>query len=105
MPLQHAGLALASAIAALVNAGLLFTLLLRLKIFKLHSGWLGFLVRCGIANMLLALLIYFLNAKLAKWFAWHWQQRFFHLLLIVIVGIIFYCLILLLLGLKRFNRY
>lgn len=100
MPLKHAGLALATAIASLINAGLLFIFLLKHRIFKPQTGWLYFLIRCGIANVLIVLLICFLNSSLTQWFVWHWELRFLHLLMIVLSAAVVYFLLLRLLGLK-----
>ena len=102
--LQHAGLALASSIAAFVNSMLLWTLLIKYKIVSLKKSWWLFLFRCIIANSLMAVLIYILTAAQSVWFAWHWQQRCWHLLAIVLVAAIFYFAVLSLLGLKFLKR-
>jgi len=104
VPLKHAGLALASSVAALINSALLFIFLLRYEIFNLQKAWWLFLFRCIVANALMAVLIYLMNTSQAVWFAWHWQQRFLHLFLIVIAAAVFYLIMLRLLGFKFLKR-
>ena len=103
VPLKHAGLALATAVSALVNASLLFMLLLKDRIIKLQRGWWYFLIRCVIANVLMLLLICYLNSSITQWFVWHWQLRFLHLLMIILTAAVFYLLLLRLLGLQLFK--
>ena len=103
-PLQHAGLAFASALAALVNSGLLIILLIKYKILKLKKSWGLFLLRCVIANILMVMLIMWLTAPLSTWFAWHWSLRFLHLFTIIIISAIFYLIILRILGLRFLER-
>ncbi len=47
--MAHAGLALSIGIAALINSGWLLTGLIRLGVYKPAPGWFGFLLRVGLA--------------------------------------------------------
>jgi putative peptidoglycan lipid II flippase len=50
----HAGLALAVALAGYINAGLLFYNLHKQKIYESHSSWFVFLLRVGLATLVMA---------------------------------------------------
>jgi putative peptidoglycan lipid II flippase len=58
-PLKHAGLALASSLAAVTNSSLLFFFLLRQKIFRLRASWCLFLLRLVIAGVTMAAVLYY----------------------------------------------
>tara|TARA_R110000868_G_scaffold410505_2_gene698766 strand:+ start:15272 stop:16810 length:1539 start_codon:yes stop_codon:yes gene_type:complete len=100
VPLHHAGLALASAIAAIVNATLLLWLLKKYNIAKAAKGWGVFLLRCIIANGLMAIVLWLGTADLQQWFTWHWSQRALHLFVILIAAITTYLLTLRVSGLR-----
>ncbi len=52
-PLAHAGLALATALAAIVNAGLLFRGLRREGVYRPQAGWLSLIARGAAASLLM----------------------------------------------------
>jgi putative peptidoglycan lipid II flippase len=56
--LAHAGLALSVGIGALVNAGLLFTILRRRRVYLPQPGWLAFSMKLAIALSALAALLW-----------------------------------------------
>jgi putative peptidoglycan lipid II flippase len=58
IPGPHAGLALATSLAAWVNAGLLFTVLYRKEIYRPRAGWWRFSLQIGLAGSLLAGLLW-----------------------------------------------
>lgn len=64
-PLQHAGLALASSMAGVFNAGVLLRLLIVRNIYQPQQGWLTFFCQLGFANGLLAVLLLALNHYIA----------------------------------------
>ncbi len=100
VPLQHAGLALASSIAALANSGILFYLLYRQGIYKISEGLGFFLLRLLVANLVLILLLWIANPSLSVWIAWNWIERFSWLFALLAVGGGVYLLSLRLLGFK-----
>jgi len=58
-PLAHTGLALATSLAALINAGLLFVNLRRRDIYQPRAGWVKFLVQLAAANLAMGLVLWF----------------------------------------------
>lgn len=99
-PLQHAGLALSSSIAALVNSGLICILLLKRNIFKVDKSWWLFLLRMLIVNAVLIIFIYYFNHPQSEWFAWTWPIRFLHLGILVVGASVIYMGLLRLMGFK-----
>ncbi len=76
----HAGLALATALAAFFNAGLLLRKLLRDGIYQPRRGWAGYLIRILWANLAMSLLL--LGAVDGSlWQSWAIAQRALNLLL------------------------
>jgi putative peptidoglycan lipid II flippase len=65
--LGHVGLALATSLAAFLNAGLLLRGLMVDGVFKFQPGWGGFLLQVVLAN---ALMVYFLMNFAGDWQAW-----------------------------------
>lgn len=88
--LAHAGLALATSLAAYLNAGLLWFKLRQLGVFELQSGWRWFLFRLTVSTGLMATVLYFSLPELAVWLDWNWQWRFANLFMWVLIGLITY---------------
>ncbi len=99
-PLKHAGLALASSLAAVTNSSLLFFFLLRQKIFRLRASWCLFLLRLVIAGVTMAAVLYYFRVSQTQWFIWHWQHRFAQLLLEVLGAAFVYGAVLFILGFR-----
>ena len=99
-PLKHAGLALSTSLSALFNAGLLWTLLMRERIFMPMAIWKKTIVQLMIANVLMGACIYFMAGSLTPWLHWLILQRIVHLLIVISVGILCYCLSLGLMGIR-----
>ena len=70
IPGPHAGLALATSVAAWVNAGLLFTALLRRSIYRPQAGWRRFFLQTGLAGGLLAGLLWWGVPDVLQWIGW-----------------------------------
>ena len=100
IPLAHAGLALASSLAAWFNTALLGFGLHRLGILRFQSGWSTFALRLVVANSLLASFLWGTSGDMMDWMAWHWQQRFLHVFILGIAAIILYLGCLLLSGMR-----
>ncbi len=88
--LAHAGLALATSLAAFLNAGLLWFKLKKLGIFELQPGWKWFLFRLTLSTGLMAAVLYLPLPELSVWLDWGWQWRFLNLFLWVLVGLVTY---------------
>jgi putative peptidoglycan lipid II flippase len=99
IPLAHAGLALATALGAIINAALLLIKLLRDKVYHAEPGWPSFLMRILLASALMALcLCYFVDIR--WWQQWDAKARVSHLAKWIGVGGLVYLLALLLSGMR-----
>lgn len=99
-PLAHAGLALATSLTSILNASLLFFILIKRKIYQPGKEWRVFFLRMFFANGLMALFIWYFNSPASAWFAWGWKVRVVHLLFLCAGSIIIYVVSLLLSGMK-----
>lgn len=97
---SHAGLALATSIAALVNAALLFAGLTRAGVLHLSSAWVWLLLRLAIACVLMAAMLWFASPSLEAWTAFGNWERVLRLGGLVVAGGALYSLLLLLMGLR-----
>lgn len=99
-PLAHAGLALATSLSAILNAGLLYRHLRRDGYYVPGTGWGRYLliILAGITAM--ALLLFALVPGMHDWLAWNAYGRAGRLLLWVGAGVICYFAVLRLLGLR-----
>ena len=96
----HMGLAAATAFSALLQSWLLFRGLVKEGIYKADPGWLPFLLRIGLASILMCGVLYWNVEELQHWTDWTVWQRAFKLCLWVAVGGGVYFLTLLLTGMK-----
>jgi putative peptidoglycan lipid II flippase len=94
----HMGLALATSVAAFLNAGLLLRGLLRDGVYQIHGGWGSYTLRLGLATAGMTAALVFLNHPTAEWLAWGWHRRGLELGLICGTGAIAYLGIHILLG-------
>ncbi|NOT11946.1 MAG: murein biosynthesis integral membrane protein MurJ [Methylococcaceae bacterium] len=98
-PLAHAGLALATSLAAFFNAALLLSKLLRERIYQPGHGWRLFLFRIAFASAVMsACLYYFVDAD--WWKHWSAKDRVINILKWIFSGVIVYLATLLLTGLR-----
>ncbi len=98
--LAHAGLALATSLAAFVNGGLLFRGLRRSGIYQPRSGWRPLLLRVGLAAVVMSLVLWYGTGEVQQWLEWGAWQRAANLLLWVVVGAGVYFGVLLVAGLR-----
>ncbi|HET7569258.1 MAG TPA: murein biosynthesis integral membrane protein MurJ [Gammaproteobacteria bacterium] len=96
----HAGLALATSLAAFVNAGLLFRGLRRKGIYRAASGWAALAIRVAIANGAMAAVLAVGVGPLSLWLGWAGLERAWHLALWIGVAVVVYFAVLLLSGLR-----
>lgn len=96
-PLAHAGLALATACAASLNAFLLFRGLRRENLYRPRPGWTGLLLRLGTASLVMGALVHFGAAQVA-WFELALFARIGLLLGFIGAGILVYFVLLWLSG-------
>lgn len=100
IPGAHAGLALATALSAMLNAGLLLGLLYRDRIYQPQPGWRRLGLAVALAGLLMALALWWLSPPLAQWGLWPAWQRVVTLFGLIGLGALSYLLTLLLLGLR-----
>jgi len=97
----HMGLALATAIASFINAGLLFMGLWRRGIFRPRPGWRGLFLRGLLANVLMAAVVLWLAGPMSDWLTAAAMERVTLLALCIGAGFVVYAVSLLLFGLRR----
>ena len=85
-PLAHAGLALATSLAAFLNAGLLFFNLRRRDIYQPQPGWTKFLLQLTAANLVMGLVLGFGMGDLENWVQATASERLGHLSGLIVVG-------------------
>ena len=90
IPLAHAGLALATSLAALLNAGLLYRGLRQEKVFQPEPGWRIFLGRIIFANSVMALLLWWGSGSLSDWLNRGTLEQILHLSAWIIAGMLVY---------------
>lgn len=98
--LAHAGLALATSLAAYLNAGLLFFNLRRRDIYQPASGWMKFLLQLLIANLVMGLVLWFGVGDLDQWTQASAKARLWHLSWLVAAGGTSYLLAVLAVGIR-----
>ena len=95
---QHAGLALATSLAAFVNAGLLFSGLLKSQAFKPQQGWMSFIIKVLIANLVVAV-IYAYDYSPVQ-YEWGVFDRVLHLTLEILAVVLLYVMTVFLMGIR-----
>lgn len=89
-PLAHVGLALATSIAALVNAALLGWSLVRQGVYRPEPGWPLLLAQVGAGCVALAAMSAAFTPPAETWLVWDGLQRAGRLALLVATGVIVY---------------
>ena len=100
VPLRHAGLALATSIAAYLNAVLLYRGLLKRGIFTPLKGWGALTLKVALASTAMTALIILTGTREEIWFGWSAVERAFRLAAMIVGGAAVYAITLLLLGLR-----
>lgn len=98
-PLTHAGVALATSLAAYLNAGLLLWALLKQRIYQPAALWGWFLGRVLLAGLAMSAgLFYFVDASL--WLGWGASRRGLGLIVAIMLAMCVYSVCLWLLGIR-----
>ncbi len=100
VPLAHAGLALATALAALLNAGLLLASLRRTAVYRPAPGWPGFIVRLLAANAVMGAFLLIARGDLARWLGATLAERAAWLVMLIGSGAVVYFMVLLVSGIR-----
>ena len=98
--LGHVGLALATALAAYVNAGLLYRGLRRSGVYQPERGWGGLMMRYGTANLMMVLTLLGLLQLWSDWATWDWLQRALRLGALCGAGFMVYMITLAVVGVR-----
>lgn len=94
----HVGLALATSVAAWLNAGLLWRGLRRQQVYQFQPGWWAYSGRLLAATAGMAAVVLWLSPATATWLAWSVHQRVGHMALACAAGGLVYLLLHALLG-------
>jgi putative peptidoglycan lipid II flippase len=100
IPGPHAGLALATSVAAWVNAALLYRMLRRRDIYRPRAGWLRLWLQLGCAGILMSLCLLWAMPALDSWLGWQAGRRAWWLTGLVMGGALVYLLSLQLAGVR-----
>ena len=73
--LAHTGLALATSLAAFLNAGLLLTGLIKGGVFRFQAGWVKFLLQLLLANALMSVFLIWFAGDWRQWLEWSTMYR------------------------------
>jgi putative peptidoglycan lipid II flippase len=101
----HVGLALATSLAAFLNAGLLLRALRKAGVFNFHSGWLIYIVRLLFANVAMAVFLLYMKGDWEVWATMSTWIRIAHMAAMVAGGVGLYIACLLLTGLRLRHIY
>lgn len=85
-PLAHAGLALATSLAAYLNAGLLLYNLRQRAIYQPRSGWRKFLLQLFLANLVMGTVLWFGVGDFNDWLTADAKTRLWHLTWLIAAG-------------------
>ena len=95
---KHAGLALATSLAAFLNAGLLFILLMKKEGFLLQPGWGRYWLQVTLGLFSVTLVVSFSTPHLSVWFDHAWRWKALHLSTTIVGALVSYFLVLRLAG-------
>lgn len=96
----HTGLALATSLAAFLNAGLLFYYLIQDGVFRFQSGWVVFVLRMAVANALMCVFLVWLSGDWQMWLEWSLMRRVGMLSALCFGGLAVYAVVLLIGGMR-----
>ena len=89
-PLAHAGIALATSLSSVLNAGFLFYHLRKRGIYHPRAGWQAFAFRLVFANSLLAICLWFGSGDIQAWISHPALWRGIHLSILLASSVAIY---------------
>ncbi len=98
--LAHVGLALATALSAMLNAGLLYYTLRKKAVYQPIAGWGLFFVRMLLANIVLVAFLLWVTPINGDWISWSGWHRFGILMGLITTSAIVYFAVLTLCGVR-----
>lgn len=84
----HVGLALATALSASVNAGLLYWGLARQNVYRLSRKTLSFLLKVAIASLVMVAVLFLFDLQLLSWIDYSLWQRLGVLIGLILAGLL-----------------
>jgi len=99
-PLAHTGLALATSLAAIVNAGLLYLKLRQEAVYLPGAGWLRFALQVAAASVAMGALLWWLSGDLQAWLDATLWRRIGWLTVLVVAGAVVYAGVILAAGVR-----
>lgn len=99
-PLAHAGIALSTSLAAVVNTGFLFYFLRLRGFYHPREGWPEFSIRLAIANIILAIWLLIGAGDIHTWINNHAMWRIEHLAFLLITAVLLYFAVLWIVGIR-----
>lgn len=99
-PLKHAGIALATSLAAVLNMGFLYYFLRVKGIYHPRSGWKIFSWRLAFANIILGVCLWFGSGNLQAWVTHSALWRGVHLMILLVSAVVIYFTALWVIGLR-----
>jgi putative peptidoglycan lipid II flippase len=103
LPLAHAGIALATSLAAVVNASWLFYYLRRKQIYLPRSGWYHFGLRLLFANTVLTIWLWAGSSNIHAWLTQSASWRLMHLFGLLTTAVIIYFIALWASGIRLYH--
>jgi len=100
IPGPHAGLALATSIAAWVNASLLYRGLKKQQVYHPEAGWRQFFLQIGLAGAVLGVVLFWGTPTMTVWLDWSVWSRISGLFIWILAGAVAYFIALHLVGLR-----
>ncbi|THB67372.1 MAG: murein biosynthesis integral membrane protein MurJ [Gammaproteobacteria bacterium] len=97
--LAHVGLALATSLAAISNAALLYSALIKRGIYQSACKWRLFFIQLFIANFILAIVLLFVP-QIEEWMSWTLWFRVKMMCAVVLGSALIYFFVLIVVGLK-----
>lgn len=96
--LGHVGLALATSLSGMLNAGLLYAGLYKRAVYSPLPGFFAICLRLSAAALAMAVVLLLLLPEASQWLMWEWWQRAGQLLVLCLAGMTSYFAVLLLSG-------
>ncbi|MFT6124974.1 MAG: putative peptidoglycan lipid II flippase [Shewanella sp.] len=100
IPFGYVGLAIATSMSALLNAGLLYRGLHKAGVYQMSRQTLFFSFKVIISTALMAIGIVYFMPQQSTWLEWHTFERMFMLIELIVGGAVIYLLSLLALGVR-----
>ena len=101
VPLAHAGLALATSLAAWCNVGLLLWYIRRDNLCHFQPGWGKFIAQLLLAVTVMVCWLLWASPDINRWVSWHWPTRLWHLLGLIVVAKLLYFGTLAMVGVRK----